>query len=152
MQGYRAYRRYLPHYEHDNRNYYVTFCTRARWILPPLARDVALEEFVVSHGVLIDLRKIVIMPNHVHAILAPLLNEEGHSQTLADILRLVKGRSARRINLALGRVGSVWQREFFDRQLRGSEDHWAKCEYIAQNPVRKGIVDRPEDYPWIWPR
>jgi hypothetical protein len=27
---------------------------------------------------------------------------------------------------------------------------YAKCEYIRQNPVKAGLVGRPEDYPWLW--
>ena len=34
--------------------------------------------------------------------------------------------------------------------LRSDERLEAQAEYIRQNPVRKGLVDRPEDYPWLW--
>jgi putative transposase len=44
----------------------------------------------------------------------------------------------------------VWQREYFDRILRSAEDIRTKAEYICENPVRAGLVERVDDYPWIW--
>jgi hypothetical protein len=34
--------------------------------------------------------------------------------------------------------------------LRSDESLKEKCEYIRQNPVRRGLVKRPEDYRWLW--
>jgi hypothetical protein len=44
----------------------------------------------------------------------------------------------------------VWQDEFFDHVLRGDESLRETIDYIRQNPVRKGLVDKPEDYQWLW--
>ena len=55
----------------------------------------------------------VIMLNHVHALVQPLA---GHS--LKEILRSWKSYSARQINKTLGRNGSVWMEESFDRIVR----------------------------------
>ena len=49
-----------------------------------------------------------------------------------------------------GRSGSLWQRESFDHILRRDEDLIEKAEYIANNPVRAGLVARPEEYRWLW--
>ena len=63
----------------------------------------------------------------------------------------LKGASAHMINRRLGRKGKVWQEESFDRVLRSSESLDEKIAYILNNPVRKGLVSRPEDYyPWLW--
>ena len=40
--------------------------------------------------------------------------------------------------------------EFFDHVLRSDESLKDKCEYIRQNPVRRGLVTRPEEYRWLW--
>jgi REP element-mobilizing transposase RayT len=83
------------------------------------------------------------MPDHVHVI--------GSPQILLDkLLKGIKGASARTINRALKREGSVWQQESFDHELRRDESLIEKAEYVAMNPVRKGLVERPEDYPWLW--
>ncbi|PYL98471.1 MAG: hypothetical protein DME27_05125, partial [Verrucomicrobia bacterium] len=73
----------------------------------------------------------VIMPNHVHALVQPL---PGHS--LKEILRSWKSYSARQINKTLGRSGSVWMEESFDRIVR-DWNALIKCrDYIARNPEK----------------
>jgi len=34
--------------------------------------------------------------------------------------------------------------------LRSQESLEDKLEYIRQNPVRRGLADKPQDYPWLW--
>jgi REP element-mobilizing transposase RayT len=43
---------------------------------------------------------------------------------------------------------SVWHREFWDRFIRDERHLQAAREYIAQNPVKAGLVARPDD--WLW--
>jgi putative transposase len=47
-------------------------------------------------------------------------------------------------------IGIVWQRDFFEHRLRKDESHIEKANYILQNPVRKGLVTRPEDWPFVY--
>ena len=89
------------------------------------------------------------MPDHAHLVLQPLWNESV-SVPLSEIHRLVKGRSARLINQVLRRTGPVWQQESFDHQIRGEESLIEKCEYVAQNPVRKGLCGSAEEWPWLF--
>ena len=71
------------------------------------------------------------MPNHVHALVQPL---PGHS--LKEISRSWKSYSARQINKTLGRNGSVWMEESFDR-IVGDWNALVKCrDYIARNPEK----------------
>ena len=88
---------------------------------------------------------VMVMPDHVHLQLMPL-----EHMTHNEVLRRIKGRSSREINRFLRRRGKFWQRESFDRILRSDEDRMKRAEYIAYNPVRAGLVDRPEDWPWLW--
>src|SRR5437763_15554175 len=121
------YRRHMPHFQNRDRMYFVTFVTHGRWILPPAARDIVLTEIVRQHQERAFIFTAVVMPDHVHAILQPL------GLALAEILRLVKGRSARAVNMALSRTGSVWQQESHDYQIRSEESLVRKCEYVAAN-------------------
>ena len=86
------------------------------------------------------LHECVVMPDHVHLIFT--LYEH---VTLANTMKMIKSTSARKIG-----GGTVWQREYFDRMMRSDEDLMAKCEYVAMNPVRAGLVENIEDYPWLW--
>ena len=42
-----------------------------------------------------------------------------------------------------------WQRDFFDHRLRDHQEVLEKTSYIEMNPVRKGLCERAEDWPWI---
>ena len=46
--------------------------------------------------------------------------------------------------------GIDWQRDFFDHRLRKDEGYTEKAHYIRMNPVRAGLVARPEDWPYVW--
>jgi REP element-mobilizing transposase RayT len=62
----------------------------------------------------------------------------------------IKGASAHSINKALTRRGPVWQDESFDHVLRSDEKIASKVDYICENPVRQGLVNNEDDYPWLW--
>jgi len=145
------YRRKLPHLQRDYQPHFVTFCTHLRWILPREARAIALACCLHDNGTKIDLHAAIVMPDHVHLILTPLINYAANEMfSLAEIMDAIKGASAHKINHSLGRVGKVWQTESFDRVLRSSEKLDEKVAYILNNPVRRGLVSVPEDYPWLW--
>ncbi len=86
----------------------------------------------------------VIMPNHIHFLVI----DAGSSFSLGEAMRRFKGRSARICNQALGRRGSFWQRDWFDRWVRGPAELNKIRQYIAQNPVKAGFASTPENYPW----
>jgi len=147
------YRRNLPHLQKDFTPHFITFCTKARWILPPVARDITLASCCHDHRVRYELYAAVVMPDHVHLILTPLIDERrGEMFSLIRIMQSIKGSSARAINQRLRRNGPVWQEESFDHVLRSSEGLDAKIEYVLQNPVRKGLVTAWREYNWAWQR
>ena len=71
----------------------------------------------------------VIMPNHVHLLLSLRQGEK-----LPPLLRSWKGYTSRIINRILGRSGSLWQKDYFDRLIRNSEHFWKCARYIRNNP------------------
>src|ERR1700759_864739 len=89
------------------------------------------------------------MPDHVHLVLTPFEDEDGLI-SLPEILQEIKSVSAHRINKYLGRKGSLWQQESFDRAMREVENTLGKLEYVLGNPVRAGLVNDPFDYRWLW--
>jgi putative transposase len=97
----------------------------------------------------IDLRAVVVMPDHVHMIFVPLVDvEKSEVFSLARITEAIKGTSAHLINRQRGGPGR--QEESFDRVLRVSEKLDEKIAYVLDNPVRKGLVSSPEEYRWLW--
>jgi REP element-mobilizing transposase RayT len=90
------------------------------------------------------------MPDHVHLLFTALRDVDGWTFALPEILKAIKGTSARSVNKLSGKFGTVWQDESFDHVLRGDESFRETVEYIRLNPVRKGLVRRPEEYEWLW--
>jgi REP element-mobilizing transposase RayT len=147
------YRRNLPHLQKDFAPHFITFVTKFRWVLPPLARDIVLASCCHDHRKKYELYVAVVMTDHVHMILTPLVDEiQRKIFSLTTIMRGVKGSSGRAVNQLLGRQGPVWQEESFDHVLRSSEGLDAEVEYVLQNPVRKGLVASWREYQWVWQR
>ncbi|MDP9162255.1 MAG: transposase [Acidobacteriota bacterium] len=145
------YRRNLPHLQCDDKPHFLTFCTYSRRTLPNWARSIVLDACVRAHKWTIDLRAVIVMPDHIHMIFFPRIDRERLGvYSLARITKAIKSTSAHRINQQLGRSGRVWQEESFDRVLRISEKLDEKVEYILNNPVRKELVKLTDQYPWLW--
>jgi REP element-mobilizing transposase RayT len=98
----------------------------------------------IGHGTIHELGCFVIMPNHVHAVVRPLVPVE---KPLEEVCRLWKGRSAREINLIRQASGTLWQRESYDRIIRDAEHLWQVIQYIGRNPTKANL---PADSVAMW--
>jgi putative DNA methylase len=88
-----------------------------------------------------ELLSWVIMPNHVHVLIAPAADN-----SLPDIVHTWKSWTAKAINRHRGSSGPVWQREYFDRFMRDDGHLAATIAYIEENPVKAGLAARPADW------
>jgi REP element-mobilizing transposase RayT len=162
-------RRGLPHWIPDQVPLFVTWrlagaapTDRRAESIPFLERDEALDRHPTGPMWLRDVRiarmtvdalrygefksfyrlhAFVVMPNHVHVIWTPLTN---HSQ----IMQWLKGTTARRANLVLGRQGKFWQDESFDHWIRNGREFDNVVAYVEYNPVSARLVASAEDWPW----
>ena len=145
------YRRNLPHLQRDAKPHFITFVTKRRWMLPEWAREIVLDCCRHDDGIRYKLHVAMVMPDHVHLILTPLVDPARQIVvSLAEIMKGIKGTSAHAINHRLGSGGTVWQEESFDRVLRSSESLDAEIEYVLNNPVRKALVRDWGQYRWVW--
>lgn len=85
----------------------------------------------------------VFLPDHWHAIVYP-----RYPLTISSVLKTIKLRSTSAINERRSESGPIWQGRFFDRILRTVKEYWETVDYIHMNPVRRGLVSRPEDWRW----
>jgi len=145
-----AYRRRLPHYQKADWPIFVTFCKLTKTPFPPPARDIVLRHCLHHNTVKLQAHALVVMPEHVHLLMTVLRDQDGWPFELHKILKAIKGASARSVNKTLGVEGPVWQDESFDHVVRSWESMRDNVEYMRQNPVRRGLVETPEDYPWLW--
>jgi putative transposase len=83
--------------------------------------------------------RYVIMPDHVHLFCAPATNPP---EPLAPWVRWWKASASKVWPRAAEHP--IWQRDFWDRQLRSGDNYGERWEYVRQNPVRAGLVTTPE--------
>jgi len=82
-----------------------------------------------------------IMSNHVHFLFHKL------DRSLSEIMKSLKGFSARQANSVLDRVGQrFWMEESFDRVVRDIGECTNRINYILNNPVKAGIVEHWKDW------
>jgi type I restriction enzyme R subunit/putative DNA methylase len=89
-----------------------------------------------------ELGPFVIMSNHVHVLMRPLIDP-------SRALKALKGSTARDANRLLGRTGEAfWQHESYDHWVRDATEWQRIANYIESNPVKAGLVVHPADYAW----
>ena len=108
-----------------------------------------VENWRKFEGVRYELLAWVVMPNHVHVMIRP---REGLS--LPKIVQAWKGYSGKKIaeylrSLERDRTPPrIWHREYWDRFIRDARHFQNAVDYIHQNPVKAGLVAKPEDWTW----
>jgi putative transposase len=83
----------------------------------------------------------VVMPEHVHILVS-----EPERSSLAQVIKSLKQGVARR--LALRAVDSFWQARYYDFNVWSEKKFVEKLRYIHRNPVKRGLVARPEEWRW----
>lgn len=84
-----------------------------------------------------------LMTNHVHLLLTPL-----ESQACAQLMKHLAQRHSKRINAMHGRTGTLWEGRFYSAIVPSERYALACYRYIDMNPVRAGVVARPDEYRW----
>ena len=81
---------------------------------------------------------LLLMPDHLHTLLS-----FGTQWDMKRVVSLWKHFSSSQKKI-------LWQRDFFDHRVRSENSFADKWEYIRQNPVRKGLVNHADDWPYYW--
>ena len=114
------------------------------WLKVKEIASLVQKALLERYAHLFTLWAYVVMANHVHVFLKP----KGDA-TIERITKFLKGSTAREGNLVLGRTGQkFWQDESFDHWCRDGDEFFRIVKYIENNPVKAGLVKRPEDWPW----
>jgi putative transposase len=85
----------------------------------------------------------VLMPDHWHALICP-----RSPITISAALQNVKRVSSLRINRLRRTHGPRWQHQFWDRFVRHAREFTERLEYMHMNPVRRGLVEKPDQWRW----
>jgi putative transposase len=88
----------------------------------------------------------VYMPDHVHFLFRGLLDESA----FVPFMTVLRQRSAIEYKRLTGEA--LWQRGYFDRVLRPSDDVFVWLRYMLNNPLRTGLIAPGEVYPFYFAR
>ncbi len=87
------------------------------------------------------LHEFAIMHDHIHVLMTP-------STSLEKAVQFIKGGFSFRAKKELGSNMEVWQKGFQDHRIRDAGDSAQHIRYIHENPVRKRLCERANEYPF----
>ena len=123
-------------------------CAHVNYLSQPPIADIVIESLQHrQHNNLWNIFDSVIMPNHLHMFF-----EIDNELSLKREMQLFKRWTARQAKKLLGPVKKFWQVEWFDHWSRSDEQDAKIIRYIANNPVKAGLVKCAEDWPYRFPR
>ncbi|PYJ20572.1 MAG: hypothetical protein DME92_09245 [Verrucomicrobia bacterium] len=119
---------------------FLTVSTHRR--RPLLANNEATQRIIAAWQAANSWRvgRYVIMPDHIHLFCAP---ADLNPASLKPWVRFWKSHVAR--NWHDPTQLPIWQRDFWDTQLRRGENYSEKWQYVLENPVRAGFIECPEE-------
>jgi REP element-mobilizing transposase RayT len=123
---------------------HVTIATGQR--APVLTGEIATQVIGslarASESAGFDVLVVTLMPDHIHLLVA------GRTPD-SNLIRFVQRFKQMSGHAYAERgAGRLWQPSFHDRVLRRTEDVDAVARYIVGNPVRAGLIERGEDWPY----
>jgi REP element-mobilizing transposase RayT len=120
------------------------------WLKEPQVAGMVAKSLQYRDGVQYHLLAYSIMPNHLHLLFTPHRDAKGNYFSLAKIMHSLKLYTASEANRLLGREGQFWQHESYDHVVRDESELQRIVSYILLNPVKAGLVNRSEDWPWVY--
>jgi putative transposase len=134
----------LKHFQQARCLHFVTFSCYGRAPLLGTARardtfEQALEQTRQWYGFYVA--GYVVMPEHVH-----LLISEPERAKLSVALQMLKQNVAQRLHSREG--GLLWLPRYYDFNVCSEAKRVEKLRYVHRNPVKRGLVRSPEDWPW----
>jgi len=122
--------------------------------------QLVIDEIQRWNGKLYDLLAYCIMPNHVHLLFDTSLQlpeeleylqlESIEYKPLQDIMKQVKGATARFLNQSLCRSGQCWQHGSYDHWVRNDKELNNIVAYILNNPVKARLVKEYSLWPYSY--
>jgi REP-associated tyrosine transposase len=127
--------------------YFITICTYEK---QPLFKDTRIAELIIKNiEFRISQNEVIIycyciMPDHIHLLLSL---SDSYNKPLGGWVSAFKRYIAKAMKEKFNII-KLWQANFYDHVIRDAESMQTISEYILNNPVRKGIVEYWEDYPF----
>ena len=98
----------------------------------------------------------VLLPDHLHTIWTLPANDAAYGKRWGIIkahvsrccAHMVEGTTPRNQSRAKRRERNLWQRRFWEHQIRDDLDYQRHVDYIHYNPVKHGLVKQAVDWPY----
>lgn len=128
-----------------------------RWLAEPQFAEAVQQELHTLCPEHYNLHSFCIMSNHCHLLIdqqntpKPIAPIDGkHYTSLSHAMRLLKGRTGYACAKLLGRKGAFWQHESYDHVVRDEKEFFRILGYIANNPVKAGLVENWQDWDYTY--
>jgi putative transposase len=132
----------IPVWAESDAEYFITVCCRDRGKNTLASSHIAKIIFTAVEAYeqrqFWFVRFMLLMPDHFHGIF-DFPSDASMQALFANWKRFLSRK-----------YGIHFQRDFFDHRLRSDESFCQKVEYIRYNPVRAGLVSKPEDWPHVY--
>lgn len=124
--------------------------TGSKWLSQKAVANLVEGSIHYRDSELYDLYAYCIMPNHVHLVFRHLIQNGEQENPITDIMRDFKRYTGRKCNKLLNRTGAFWQSESYDHVIRNPEELENTIRYTLYNPVKAGLVERWQDWPYSY--
>ena len=139
----------LKRLHHSGQSHFITFSCYHR--LPLLAQLHIQDAFLLA---LERMRRrfqmrvygYVVMPEHVHLLLSE--PPEDMLPKAVQLLKTTVSIQARKEGKRAAGESPLWQTRYFDHNVRNNAGFVTQLRYIHRNPVKRGLCNAPEDWPW----
>ncbi|MXV78364.1 hypothetical protein F4225_11370 [Candidatus Poribacteria bacterium] len=129
------------------------------WLKNEQIAKLVAESLHYRDGKVFHLDAYCIMANHVHVVFTPLMKQPSDTaegtqtnslcyNSLSSLLHSLKGYTARKANIILGRSGAFWQHESYDHCIRNPDELHRIIMYVLNNPVKIGLVKEWKEWKW----
>ncbi len=137
----------LKRFQHSGQSHFLTFSCYGRlpFLQDERLRDLFLHSLERTHRLYrFRVYGYVVMPEHVHLLVSE--SEVGVLATAIQALKISVARSVTRYRSEGGMP--FWMRRYHDCNVRNYRGFVERLRYLHRNPVKRGLVARPEDWSW----
>lgn len=117
-----------------------------QWLKQPEIARIVIEALHFWDKKSYELVCYTIMPNHFHLV----IDTYEYNKPLYRIMHSLKSYTAKLANKLLNRTGTFWQEESYDHVVRNGQELYNINKYILENPVKAGLINNWEEYPFSY--
>jgi REP element-mobilizing transposase RayT len=114
---------------------FLTVCSKGRKPILAQADSVAVTLGAWQQAKTWTVGRYVVLPDHIHLFCAPAVFPTEPLMQWVRYWKSIASKKRPRPN-----EHPIWQRDFWDTQLRRSENYDSKWQYVVDNPVRVGLM------------